>query len=157
MLDKIYKCRYCGGDVFELEAVPDGNNRYAHPKCVANKYEMERARKRVISMCEKHIDNINYARINQQLNQLMNEGWSLDEIYKALAYWYEIKGGSSVKAAGGIGIVEYVINDALDFWKKYDDVKRSAKKVHDVEPPKEVTIKKHRIEMPTRFKLFEMR
>ena len=35
---------------------------------------------------------------------------------KTLIYWYEIKGNSTEKANGGIGIIPYVYKDASEYY-----------------------------------------
>ena len=68
-------------------------------------------------------------------------------ILKTLIYWYEIKGNSTEKANGGIGIIPYVYNDALKYYytlylaklaneSKNIEIYKPKEKVIEILPPK---------------------
>jgi hypothetical protein len=53
----------------------------------------------------------------KQINDYKNnQNYSYTGILKALTYFYEVKGNSTEKANGGIGIVPYVYQDAYNYY-----------------------------------------
>ena len=87
-------------------------------------------------------------RVRKQINTYIEQyQYTYSGIRKALVYFYEIKGNSTEKANGGIGIVPYVYKDAFNYYysiweanqKNQDkDVQEfvSKEKVIKIEPPK---------------------
>lgn len=60
-------------------------------------------------------------RIHTQIAKFQKElGYSYDEIKKALEYFYIIQNGDTKKSKGGIGIVPYVMDDALNYFNRLD-------------------------------------
>lgn len=63
-----------------------------------------------------NIDNLNI-KIRKQISDYHNnQNYSYSGILKALTYFYEVKGNSTEKANGGIGIVPYVYQQAYNYY-----------------------------------------
>lgn len=82
-----------------------------------------------------------YGRVNKQINDFQkNRNLSPEDIYKTLEYWYDIKHGDVSKAKGGIGIVDYVCGEALEYWDKIEKDKDNINEwkidsmIHEEEP-----------------------
>lgn len=87
-------------------------------------------------------------RVRKQINTYIEQyQYTYSGIRKALVYFYEIKGNSTEKANGGIGIVPYVYKDAFNYYysiweanqkNQNKDVQEfvSKEKVIKIEPPK---------------------
>ena len=57
------------------------------------------------------------ARVRKQIKQYREEyNYTYSGIHKALKYFYEVKGNSTEKANGGIGIVPYVYQNAYNYY-----------------------------------------
>ena len=134
------------------------NGTYAHLSC------LELEEKRVLTDEEKleryimQLFNTDYVhpRIQKQIkNYVTNYGFSYSGIHKALIYHYEIKQGDISKANGGIGIVEYVYQDAFNYyyalWQaeqihKDKDINNYIPKIKEIKiPPPECKIKKRKL------------
>ena len=117
------KCPICG-EQFYREDTPFTHikNRYYHQSCYeateAKKTEEEKERELLIEYIKKlfNIQVLN-AKINKQIKDLLEKNYSYKGIRMTLMYWFEIKGNSIEKANGGIGIIPYVYEQALVYWK----------------------------------------
>lgn len=123
MTKAMVKCLYCGQQFDRLaEPCVKIKNRYAHEECAKKHDESipqaqkdEEALKNYIK--EKFKDNANWALINKQLKDYVGkQGYTYRGILKTLEYWYDIKHNDISKAKGGLGIVPYVYNQALDYY-----------------------------------------
>ena len=57
------------------------------------------------------------ARVNKQIKDFQQEyGYTYSGMLKSLIYFYEVKGNSTEKANGGIGIVPFVYKDAYRYY-----------------------------------------
>ena len=149
------KCYYCGKtfDRDKLPYVQVSAKRYAHQECSLTEEEKRNKEEQDKYDLENYIMQLfktDYvdARIHKQIKQYREEyNYTYSGIRKALVYFYEIKGNSTEKANGGIGIVPYVYKDAFNsyysIWeanqKNQDkDVQEfvSKEKVIKIEPPK---------------------
>ena len=62
-------------------------------------------------------DTANYAQIKRQLKIYINDNhYSYSGILKSLIYFYKIKGNSTEKANGALGIVPFVYQDAYNYY-----------------------------------------
>lgn len=63
-----------------------------------------------------HLEYVD-ARIRKQINNYIEEyHFTYSGIRKALIYFFDVKGHSTDKANGGIGIVPYVYKDAYNYY-----------------------------------------
>lgn len=84
-------------------------------------------------------------RVQKQIKKYIEENkYTYSGIRKALVYHYEVKHGDLSKARGGIGIVEYVYQDAFNYYKNLWEIQQQNR----IKPPelfkpaavKEITI-----------------
>lgn len=150
----------------KVQAVKTGARRYAHHRC---KPDGE-----LVPLLEQEIDEdlialedyikkllkedfVN-ARVRKQIKDFQQQyGYSYSGMLKSLVYFYEVKGNSTEKANGGIGIVPFVYKDAYNYYydlflakqqNKEKDVKTMTHKI------KEITIKLPTVNIPK--KLFDL-
>lgn len=122
MAKAMVKCLYCGQQFDRLsEPCVKIKNRYAHEQCskdyeasIPQEKKDEEALKNYIK--EKFKDNANWALINKQLLKYKQDNFTYKGILKTLQYWYDIKHNDINKAKGGLGIIPYVYNQALDYY-----------------------------------------
>ena len=118
------KCPICGKQFYrEDEPFVKLKNRYYHRACYEasekEKTEEEKEHDLLIEYIKK-LFNINTltVKISRQIKDYIeNKNYSYKGIRKTLIYWFEIKGNSIEKANGGIGIVPFVYEQALTYWK----------------------------------------
>lgn len=118
------KCYYCG-NIFDRDKVlcePVGAKRYAHLECSnLHKLKVEKEKQDLIDLHNYikklfEIDTIPQ-RIEKQINTYVTKNnYTYSGILKALTYFYDIKGNTTEKANGGIGIVPYVYEDAFNYY-----------------------------------------
>ena len=122
------KCPICGEtfDEASTQSVKIMNNtRWAHATCWNNasqsiKNEIEFEQKTMDFISEIYGTNANWKLIKQQLEGLkLDPKYTWSAIYRTLYYFYKIKGNSPDDSNGGIGIIEYVYQDA---WKYYYNI-----------------------------------
>jgi hypothetical protein len=105
-------CIYCN-QKFNRDKEPTTQisaRRYAHKEC-ADKHEANKSQEeKDLENLEKYIkqlfkeDYVN-ARVRKQLKDFKEQyNYTYSGILKTLVYWYEIKGNSTEKANGGIGM-----------------------------------------------------
>ena len=129
------KCVYCG-ITFDRDIIPcvSVGRRYAHIECSVehenNKTQDEKDREEL----EEYIRNLlgasyNYLRIRQQLKIYYEQyKYTSANMLKALTYAFEVKKNNIDKANGGIGIIPYVYNEALLYYKTLQDIKEANEK-----------------------------
>ena len=121
----VVKCPYCG-KTFDRDKYADfvqvSARRYAHTECHNQRLAQMSQEEKDLMALEEYIksllglDSIN-ARVRKQINDYKNnQNYSYTVILKALTYFYEVKGNSTEKANGGIGIVPYVYQDAYNYY-----------------------------------------
>lgn len=140
----VVKCPYCGKSFDRdkmLDFVQVNSRRYAHTQChTAHLAQMSQEEKDLMAL-EAYIkkllnlDTIN-ARVRKQITDYHNnQNYSYTGIMKALTYFYEVKGNSTEKANGGIGIVPYVYQDAFNYYYHI----WMAKQTNEVKPIEQYT------------------
>lgn len=118
------KCIYCGVtfDRDKLPFIQVSQRRYAHQECSLSedqKKDKEEQDKIELEKYIKKLLKIDYidARVRKQIKQYREEyNYTYTGIHKALVYFYEVKGNSTEKANGGIGIVPYVYQNAYNYY-----------------------------------------
>lgn len=158
------KCLYCEGvidkvaDFGQYDKVT--SNRYAHNECIKNQDKKEFVINKIHNKMRAILKNkYNKNKINQQIQELLDEGKSEVGILKTLEYWYDHKGNSSESAKGGIGIVSYVYGEALDYYDTLEKATKQNINVTAMLSPRveKYTIKHQYFKKPIGLKLFELR
>lgn len=108
-------CKYCGKEIDkgkgDIVSIPPGE--YAHHDCLESLGPYE---DRVLVYMAKILgDQMNETKIRQQYASMPISGKA---IMATLKYFYEVKGGDANSANGGIGIVPYVKDEALSYWRQ---------------------------------------
>lgn len=130
------KCLICG-NLFDKDKESNikVSNRYVHEKCF---YETEQGH---LLQLEKYIKSIMSLDkitplIKRQIQRFHEENkYSYNGIFLTLKYFYEIKNGDPHKARG-IGIVEYVYDDAKNY---YEQLQKVAKNIDNTTLTKDLT------------------
>lgn len=118
------KCLYCGEqfDRDKVEYIQVSARRYAHPACVKNHNDNKTQEEKDLEQLEQYImklfdEPFVNARIRKQIKDYQKEyKYTYLGMYKTLVYWYEIKGNSTEKANGGIGIIPFVYKQAAEYY-----------------------------------------
>ena len=120
----IVTCQYCRKK-FDRDKIPFvqiSPKRYAHKDCSkeedarlkqeeADKIDLENYIMKLLG--EDYIS----PRVRKQINTYREQyQYTFSGMKKALVYFYEVKGNSTEKANGGIGIVPYVKKDAFNYY-----------------------------------------
>lgn len=120
----LVKCKYCN-EMFDTNTIPfvkPSSNRYAHAACHEQYLKLlseeEQDKKQLYDYINKLFNgSYNYAGVNTYIKKFKEEyKYTYSGIYKALVYFYEVKGNSVEKANGSIGIVPYVYKDAFNYY-----------------------------------------
>ena len=124
MAKHLVKCYYCGQtfDANKESFIMVNSRRYAHEKCYndnqkqKNKDELD---KEELENYIKQLFNITKLtpKIQRQIKKYIEENkYSYSGIRRSLVYFFEIKKNSIDKANGGIGIVEWVYQEAFNYY-----------------------------------------
>lgn len=139
------KCPVCQ-EQFYREDVPfiKIKNRYYHQSCYEaqekEKSEEEKERELLTEYIKKLFNiSVLTVKINKQIKDLLEKNYSYKGIRMTLMYWFDVKGNSIEKANGGIGIVPYVYEQALIYWKSIWEAQQYNKSMNS-----------ERIEIPVR-------
>lgn len=100
------------------EYVVDGR-RYYHASCYAEKQQTEEYINKIHDYCKKlYGSKYVKSRIDNQIKELLNDGTgkTITGIYRSLIWHYEKNNGDPDKAFGSIRIVDYVYNDAANYY-----------------------------------------
>lgn len=98
------------------------SNRYLHIECAQTAEERlskEEKDKRALEQYIMQLFNTEYVnpRVKTQIKKFISDnGFTYNGILMSLKYFYEIKHGDIEKAHGGISIVEYVYQDAKNYY-----------------------------------------
>lgn len=122
-------CPGCGQRIEDYEWVQTtnhGDGRTWHDKCWNNrnkKIEQEEKEKKerqiILDTAKKYLGNsVNEKLVNQQMDRYKSEGKKYQGIKLTLDYWYGTQGGTPSKANGGIGIVDFIYNEAAQKYKE---------------------------------------
>ena len=144
----LVKCKYCG-KIFDANIEPfekPSSNRYAHKSCheefLKTQSQEDLDKKALYDYINKLFKGqCNMAAINRNIKRYREEyNYTYSGIYKALIYFFEIKGNSIEKANGNIGIVPYVYKDAFNYYYSIWEAnqKNETKKIEDYLPEEHV-------------------
>lgn len=153
-------CAICGKNI-DTDSEPRGSwiisrKKYYHIDCYNNNAAV--IENDIIDYCkELYGACCNVKRIKKQIKEYIDEGKSMKDIYMTLRYWYEIKHKDPSKAQGGIGIVGYVYQEAMQWCDKMSRIKSKHVVALDEKPPVTVTVKTTPVRKPKRVNLFDIR
>lgn len=118
----LVKCFYCGKqfDAANEPYTKPRANRYAHASCDqqanANKTQEEKDYEALVEYIKQLFGNPN-PRVWKQLKEFKDVyNYTYSGMLKTLIWWFEIKHGDIEKANGGIGIIPYVYDQALQYY-----------------------------------------
>lgn len=118
----LVKCFYCGKqfDAANEPYTKPRANRYAHASCDqqanANKTQEEKDYEALVEYIKHLFGNPN-PRVWKQLKEFKDVyNYTYSGMLKTLIWWFEIKHGDIEKANGGIGIIPYVYDQALQYY-----------------------------------------
>lgn len=124
------KCLYCN-KLFYKDDVPykQVGRRYAHLSCYEEYHDPDDDYIGKIYEIVKEVfgSAYNYWAIEGMRAKMLRDGITNKEIYQSLYYWYKVKGSSTAKANGNIGIVPYIVDDANDYFKEIEKYSEKAK------------------------------
>lgn len=164
----IVTCVYCKEkfDRDKLPTVQISARRYAHADC-AQKHEKEKSQEeKDLETLEKYImELLNEPYVNARVRKQIKEyrtqyNYTYSGMLKTLIWFYEIKGNSTDKANGGIGIIPFVYKDASEYYYSLylAKIANQDKNLDDYKPiVKEIEIKSPRayLKPPRLFKFEE--
>lgn len=164
----IVTCVYCKEkfDRDKLPTVQISARRYAHADC-AQKHEEEKSQEeKDLETLEKYImELLNEPYVNARVRKQIKEyrtqyNYTYSGMLKTLIWFYEIKGNSTDKANGGIGIIPFVYKDASEYYYSLylAKIANQDKNLDDYKPiVKEIEIKSPRayLKPPRLFKFEE--
>ena len=162
------KCVICNKtfDRDKIQAVKVSARRYAHHSCkpdgelVPLVVKAEDPDLTALKEYAKTLLGDTYVpvRVNKQIKDFKEQyNYTYSGMLKSLIYFYEVKGNSTEKANGGIGIVPFVYKDAYNYYydlflAKQQNKKKDVKTItHKV---KEIIIKLPTVNIPK--KLFDL-
>lgn len=120
------KCYYCGEMIdrnTEFFWHQMANQRYCHNECEESFYKKEKketSEREQIHQKVKELCGQDYvkSRVDNQIKENLKEGRTLKGILQALDYWYDVQKHDPKEAYGGIGIVEYIYQDAQNYFER---------------------------------------
>lgn len=120
----IVVCLYCK-EKFDTELEPfikPNRTRYAHKRCADKKEAEKTQEERDKEALEKYIMKLLdepylSARVKKQIKDYQEQyKYTYSGMLKSLIWFYEIKGNSTEKANGGIGIIPWIYKDAYNYY-----------------------------------------
>lgn len=136
----LVQCRLCKEkfDIEQNEFVLIGQKSYYHKDCydiwIANRQNPNAAEYTTDFWYESVIDylyrdvrmNMDFMKVRSQWNHFIKPEKKMTPkgIYFALRYFYEVMGGTSSKADGGIGIVPYIYKESAQYWTELESRKK---------------------------------
>lgn len=131
----IVKCMYCGKSIdrnIEIGWSKANNTRYAHDICIQEHNANEEWLNKVLDYNkEKCGQSFVKSRTTKQFNDYIKDGKKGGDILNTLIYWYDIKKSDPQEAYGGIGIVDYIYDEACNWWQKRKESQERYKDLTD--------------------------
>lgn len=132
MKQHIVKCKCCGEsfDLNQVQGVRVGKTRYGHASCYPDSKDFvpmgeptaKPAEDKELTQLKAYIsqvygDKVNWKLVTKQIKDFKQKnGYSYSGMLKSLTYFYDVKKNSTEKSNGGIGIIEYVYNEAYNYY-----------------------------------------
>lgn len=106
----------------------------------------------------QHVENIDYQMVNRQVKSLLASGYTYEDLYKAMVYWYEIKEKADTNNAsgGGVGILKYIMDESSAFWLNMKEVTNNLKGKRIEDSINVIKVKVQPVEDVFRPKLFQL-
>lgn len=123
MAVRYLKCLYCGGTIDrdnDIDYSKVSGNRYAHWSCIKRHDEVNDLLEYVKSILG---NTMVMSKTTKQVDEYLKNGRTCSGIRNALRYWYEIKGNDISKSGGGIGIVDYIYDEANDYFEHKEKIR----------------------------------
>lgn len=156
----ILKCFYCGQpfDRTKEEHIKVNGNRYAHQICYDKRTEEDIAKDKIYKKTAHWFGaDFQKQKIDRQLNKYIKEGKNVQDILKALEYFFEVKENDPSKANGGIGIVPHVYEESIAYWNSLNVLKESMKKGIEKQEERVIEVKRRPISKPVNLAFFDIR
>ena len=104
------KCLYCGKPFYKenTEYVMPQSRRYAHKECAEGAAKIHLLAKQVLG--DYYIEAV----VNKNIKDFLAQGMSIEDIYGATDYWYNIQTKQETNPAasrGGIGIIPFKLTE----------------------------------------------
>lgn len=130
------KCLYCGETFYrEVESYEKIGNRYAHSKCAEEHRKNVSAESYKDLILKKVKEYLGTSFIRQktdrQIQSFLKDGKTLEGIYQAVVYWFDVKNGDIEAANGGIGIVDYIYDEAIKYYQRLAENEERYKNVNE--------------------------
>lgn len=147
MAKHMVKCYYCG-KMFDANAEPfikPSSRRYAHAACPEGPNAINKDKEDLENYIKQlfGIDSISM-KIKRQIDKYHQENnYSYSGMKKSLVYFYEVRGNSLEKSRGGVGIIPYIWDEALMYYRAIWEAQQQNKDVQISEyilPTREVRI-----------------
>ena len=137
-------CKYCKQpfDIYR-EGYRKVGRRYAHISCYDSNFSAD----------SEYLEEIyNYLRYDLKIDvdfpalcaqaerYVKNNGYTYEGIYKTLRYYYGLENGDPSKSMGRIGIVPFVYDKAMDYYKRIEDYQEEVRQVVEEQIEKEDTV-----------------
>lgn len=159
-MSKEVKCLYCG-KYFDREKEPwekPRGNRYAHKSCCENRSVEEKEEDEFYKYAHALLgESYNYSKTKSQANKYIKSGKTYKNIILALKYFYEVKENSTAEANGGIGIIPYIYDEAIEYWEEKEEIvnRKVDEDLSDFQV-KKVCIKRKPIQKPVNLNFFKL-
>ena len=150
MAETQVKCYYCGQSFYKSkeEYEKPVTNRYAHKICCNIHKKIE----------EELGATYRKSKVTAQIKDFIQRGITPEEILLTLEYWYDVDGGDPTEAAGGIGIVPFVKDEAIKYFNKKEQIANNDFKISDyITDTKVIKIKPKPIRKPVGVNLFNLK
>ena len=180
-----WKCRWCGklipkGGIDGYDYVQYPAKWYYHVECYEEKKDRNKvmvksplkdasAREEQIHLCadamyryikEKFHKEMDFQKVKDQLSKMLNkhenEGWTLQSIYKAFKYYYEVQHGDYSKSRDGIGIIPYIYDSAMKYYAMLDKKQKEIEASISKEKPKETMLIVPRMEKERKREIYNI-
>lgn len=143
----LVKCLYCGQQFNrdKEEWVKPRANRYAHKNCYENRDTVVKEKEDFFAFVKNILGTqYNYNKVNSQSNKYLKEGKTYKELEQTLDYFYNIKKNSIDNAQGGIGIIPYVYEEAMQYYSQKEELSNKVVEKDTTKPTiKDVKIKRY--------------
>ncbi len=143
---------YCCGQYFYKSETPHveiHKGKFAHSVCSEIHIKMKSILKQ----------GYNEAKINKQIKDNLVKDITPDKVLKTLEYWYDIEQNDASLAAGGIGIVPFIYQEAEQYFERKNRINQTPKKnINDYLTDDIIVtkIKPKPIKKPTGVRLFHL-
>lgn len=83
--------------------------------------DMEDIKEKIRQYIRDKVPDFDGQKCGRTVRTLHDQGYTYEDIYHGLTYWFDVRRSDPSKCNRGIGILPYIINDAIGYYK---DVER---------------------------------